>query len=100
MSIRLFQLWGLITLAGLLLFTGGDFDPAIHKVIQCGAAMFRERMEAVRMNSVLPAVLLLANMITVHAGDPGCWHLNTGILLTRLGLLSANDHLIEFCCVE
>ena len=57
--------------------------------------MFTERLEAVRMNSVLPAVLLLAN---VHGNSPARRVIpDAGISrwlswLTRLGLLSANNH--------
>ena len=48
--------------------------------------MFTERLEAVRMNSMLPAVLLLANVVTVQpAGDPGCWHLKAVILVNQAG---------------
>ena len=58
--------------------------------------MFTERLEAVRMNSVLPRCPVAGehgNSPARWIRDLGCWHLNIPVCwLTRLGLFSANNH--------
>ena len=73
-----------------------------------GAAIFIQRLEAMRMNSVLTAVLFLAWFIRRAArqawllGIPRSRHHNTRIPANRSGWLArlSYNRKVDFCCVQ
>ena len=84
---------GLILWAGLAIPAEVTFIPVIHEKGQTGAVIFIQRFEAIRMSSVLPAVLSLAWFIRRTPGNrdylenfhPGSRHHNTGMPANRAG---------------